>query len=60
MRNPDRIEPILELIKKIWDLYPDLRLTQIIMNVLKINHDPYYIEDEELEKALKEYIGGIK
>jgi hypothetical protein len=55
MRDPNRIEPILGLIREIWYTYPDLRLTQLIMNVLNINQDPYYIEDEYLEAALKDY-----
>lgn len=56
MRDPKRIEPMLELIREIWYKYPDLRLTQLIMNALKMNQDPYYVEDEKLEKALKEDI----
>jgi len=55
MRDPNRIEPILSLIREIWYTYPDLRLTQLIMNALKMNQDPYYIEDEKLEEALKKY-----
>jgi len=55
MRDPNRIEPIIQLIKEIWYTYPDLRLTQLIMNALKMNQDPYYVEDEKLHKALKEY-----
>jgi len=55
MRDPNRIQPILQLIKEIWDTYPDLRLTQLIMNALAINHDPYYVEDETLHEALKQY-----
>jgi len=55
MRDPKRIEPILNLIREIWYTYPDLRLTQLIMNALKMNHDPYYIEDEKLQKSLKKY-----
>jgi len=55
MRDPNRIDPIIKLIKEIWYTYPDLRLTQLIMNVLKMNQDPYYVEDEKLYGALKEY-----
>jgi hypothetical protein len=55
MRDPNRIEPMLSLIREIWYTYPDLRLTQLIMNALKMNQDPYYIEDEKLEEALKKY-----
>lgn len=55
MRDPQRIEKILGLIRKVWYKSPDLRLTQLIMNALKMNSDPYYIEDDVLEKALKNY-----
>ncbi len=55
MRDPARIERISELVKKVWIHFPDLRLTQLIMNVLQLNRDPYYIEDDILEAALKSY-----
>ena len=55
MRDPKRIIRILRLIGEIWRRNPELRLTQLIMNALKLNQDPYYIEDDRLEKALKEY-----
>jgi uncharacterized protein YihD (DUF1040 family) len=53
MRDPNRIEPMLALIREIWYKYPDLRLTQLIMNALKMNQDPYYVEDEKLKEALE-------
>lgn len=56
MRDPKRIDRILGLVEKIWKLGPDLRLTQLIMNALKINTDPYYIEDDKLEQALRDYL----
>jgi len=55
MRDPKRIDRILKLIKEIWKNNPDLRLTQLIMNALQMNQDPYYVEDDKLEKKLKEY-----
>jgi len=55
MRDPQRIEKIIGLIRKVWYKSPDLRLTQLIMNALKMANDPYYIEDDVLEKALKDY-----
>jgi len=54
MRDPQRIEPMLSLIREIWYRAPDLRLTQLIMNALRMNEDPYYVEDEILKKALQE------
>lgn len=55
MRDPKRIERMLSLIKKVWLDGPDLRLTQLIMNVLRMSQDPYYVEDNILEEKLKEY-----
>jgi len=55
MRDPARIDRMLGLIRKVWYDVPDLRLTQLIMNELQMNSDPYYVEDETLEDALKLY-----
>ena len=54
MRNPDRIDKILNEIKNIWEKYPDLRLGQLLCNVLR---DPalYYVEDDQLVESLKKY-----
>ena len=54
MRDPKRIKRILKLVEEVWMKSPDLRLTQLIMNALGINYDPYYIEDDRLESALKD------
>lgn len=56
MRDPKRIDKILSLIRNIWYAKPDLRLTQLIMNALEMNQDPYYVEDDRLEEALKQYL----
>lgn len=56
MRDFRRIGRILTKVRQVWEIHPDLRLTQLIMNALKMNEDPYYVEDDKLEKALDEYI----
>jgi len=56
MRDFRRIGRILTKVRQVWEIQPDLRLTQLIMNALKMNEDPYYVEDDKLEKALDEYI----
>lgn len=58
MRDANRIDVILSEIKSIWKKYPDLRLGQLICNVVR---DPalYYIEDEDLIKALKELYKNV-
>ena len=56
MRDPKRIKRILKTIEDIWEKNPDLRFTQLIMNALNMNSDPYYIEDDVLEKSLQTLI----
>lgn len=53
MRDPNRIDDILERLKDIWKTYPDLRLGQLILNVA---NDPllYYLEDDELLNKMEE------
>lgn len=51
-REYARIDRILNLIKTYWNIYPDLRLTQIIGNMFP--GDPYHEEDDMLEQKLKE------
>ena len=53
MRDFKRIYRILELIEQIWKKNPDLRLCQLIGNCFGTN-DNYHVEDEILEKRLKE------
>lgn len=55
MREKDRIDRILNRINELWHDNPDLRLMQLLMNALNLNQDPYYVEDDILEKRLKEY-----
>ena len=55
MRNPDRINPFLKTIEKCWSKVPDWRFGQLIENLkrrLDIE-DLFYIEDKELEEAIK-------
>lgn len=55
MRDPNRIKPFLETIAKCWEQVPDWRFGQLIENLkrrLDVK-DLFYIEDEELEEAIK-------
>lgn len=59
MRDINRIDRILKEIGTIWKQYPDLRLGQLILNVI---NDPalYYIEDDELVELLKQTYSNLK
>ena len=57
MRDEKRIDDVLETIRTIWKKSPDLRLLQLLINVLtSVKQDYYYnVEDDMLVKFLKEY-----
>lgn len=51
MRDPARIDPLLDLIRRIMHANPDLRLGQIISIV---SAQPFYLEDDVLTARLRE------
>lgn len=60
MRNPDRIEPILKMLRLVWKKSPQLRLTQLLSNVILgytdwSNKDLYYVEDDKVVEALEKF-----
>ena len=63
-RDPKRIEIMFDKIRKIWYRYPDLRLGQLLVNVIPVtnpaHYDPFYIEDEDLMKLLDRYLEGLE
>ena len=59
MRDPKRIDVILQEISAIWHKYPDMRLGQLIGNVLE-GPSLYYVEDDSLVKALRDMYEGAK
>ena len=59
MRDPKRIDVILQEIGAIWHKYPDMRLGQLIGNVLE-GPSLYYVEDDSLVKALKDMYEGTE
>ena len=59
MRDPARIDEVLELLREVWTLEPDLRLGQLIFNAARIRDpelsDVFSIEDGSLRKGLIRY-----
>lgn len=53
MRDPNRIDEVLREIGIIWHKHPDMRLGQLIGNVLE-GASLYYVEDAGLVSALKD------
>lgn len=55
-RDPNRIEPILELLREVWTASPDLRLGQILVNAMKLDEPVtrvFYCEDDVVERGLR-------
>ena len=58
MRDSNRIDKFCDELKTIWHQVPDWRFGQLMLNFFS-NIDStfgFYVEDEELFKALNEYI----
>lgn len=51
----DRIDEYLKELGEIWKKNPELRLGQLIDNVLLQEEDLYYISDVKLLERLKEW-----
>lgn len=50
MRNPGRIDLILEMVGEYWKKTPDWRFFQLMYNVMSTcDKDPFYVEDSELK-----------
>lgn len=58
MRDPKRIDRICDLLEDFWKQVPDWRLGQLISNVIG-RRDPFFIEDEDMEKSLECYLKAV-
>jgi hypothetical protein len=53
-RDPDRIPEILALIEELWSKHPDMRLGQLIVNLLDARPNPIFtVEDDILRDRLR-------
>jgi uncharacterized protein YihD (DUF1040 family) len=66
MRDPARIDKVLDIISRIWKNSPDMRLMQIFVNAGVFEYladgsmsvrDPYFIEDSVLLEILEKTEG---
>lgn len=58
-RNPDRIRPMLERLEEAWNLYPDMRLGQLIA-VCAGKDSVCGIEDDKMIERIRDYIDKMK
>ena len=56
MRDPNRIDIVLEAVRIVWKKAPDLRLGQLISNIsYEVGYsDPFFLEDDRLLQVLTE------
>ena len=63
MRDPNRIDKVIELLREAWHLCPDFRLTQLVMVVSEKPQDVgalWHVEDDTMERELRTFIAGRK
>lgn len=64
MRDPERIDEMLDLIREVWQSNPDLRFGQLIVNAARMREPAteniFYIEDGSLAKGLIRYLELVK
>lgn len=57
MRDPNRIDVIIEALRDCWKQYPDQRLGQLIYNLNKsTNRDVFFPEDDKWLEWIEEGI----
>lgn len=53
MRDPKRIEKILDRLGAVWKKLPDERFCQLMSNILMEDELPYFLEDDALLKKIE-------
>ena len=62
MRDPNRINRVLNTIRRVWHLLPDWRLGQLVCNLAREGGmwDSFYMEDDALESVAKRWLDEAK
>lgn len=61
MRDPNRIDEIIERLTKVWKKHPNMRLGQMIMNAeFYAKVSLFFVEDENLVESVEELSYNIK
>ena len=57
MRDPERIDRIIEKLGKVWHMEPQWRLGQLVSNLIGTGRqDVFFFEDTEWEQRLDEIL----
>lgn len=57
VRDPNRIPLVLGALQRKWEKCPDIRLGQLLVNVIGRDYNLFGIEDDQLVRLLGEYDG---
>lgn len=62
MRDPNRINSVLETVRRVWVNLPDWRLGQLICNIAREAGvwDSFYMEDEELDAQARLWLSQMQ
>lgn len=64
MRDPERIDRIIEKLRKAWKTYPDQRLAQLVSNVCFKggwrDNDCFHVEDDITERGIDAWLEDEK
>jgi uncharacterized protein YihD (DUF1040 family) len=64
MRNPDRIDPIIDKLNELWRMNPDLRLAQLVVILCgpgkESSQDIFATEDDVIEAELVKRLAVTK
>ena len=63
MRDPKRIDEMLTELREVWMAYPDLRLGQLVVNIVRPSVpalEVFNVEDEEFRVRLVKFREAIK
>ena len=52
MRDPARIDRMLEKLRVLWTAHPDQRLGQLVVNLGPPNQPTFYVEDDAMENRM--------
>ncbi len=58
-RDPERISPMLDKLREAWELYPDMRLGQLIAVCAGTDHI-FGIEDDIMLGRMQAYIDSMR
>lgn len=59
MRDKNRIEETIQLLREAWNLVPDWRFGQLVLNVIGQDPGLFYYEENTVNERLREFIKYI-